>query len=71
MVQHVAGAPEVSEPVTARLSLALGLAGSRGACGAVVTHDVVLCQLAGGLLPLQHTVLGGDGGCGVVTYREI
>ena len=51
--QHVALRPEVSEPVTSLHRHALGLAGGGRPGVAVVTEDVVLSQLGGGLL-LTH-----------------
>ena len=51
--QHVALRPEVGEPVTSLHRHALGLAGDGRAGVAVVAEDVVLSQLAGGLLLIQ------------------
>ena len=61
MVQHVAGALEVSEPVAAFLLSTQHLAGSGGVGVPVVGQDVVLSQLAGSHLEL-FTALRSRGG---------
>ena len=68
MVQHVAGAAEVSEPLTADLSQTLELTGPRAGGGAVVSQDIVLSQLTCSLLRVTQW-----SGQSVVSppYREV
>ena len=68
MVQHVAGATEVSEPLAAGLCQALELTGPGAGGGTVVSQDIVLSQLTGSLLQVTQS---SDQSVAGPPYREV